>query len=112
MTRYTVVWDSDVEVSFINAWIAGTSLTRAILSEVANWLDTTLAEDPDQKGQPRTADTARQIDIPIRSTPAHITAIYQVVPEDRLVRVIRLVFCDSYSVFEVGVAVALLPLAV
>ncbi|MEX0613296.1 MAG: hypothetical protein WD738_02495 [Pirellulales bacterium] len=50
MTRYTVVWDADVEVSFINAWIAGDSRSREILIEIANCVDTILAEDPDKKG--------------------------------------------------------------
>jgi hypothetical protein len=48
MTRYTVVWDPDVEVPFIGYWVAGDSQTRATLTEIANWVDANLAEDPDK----------------------------------------------------------------
>ena len=50
MTRFTVVWDADVQTSFINAWLASDSHTRAILTEIANWIDAYLAEDADVKG--------------------------------------------------------------
>ena len=39
MTRYTVLWDEDVEGPFIDAWVAGDSRVRAILTEAANWVD-------------------------------------------------------------------------
>ena len=92
MTRYTVVWDRDVEVPFMNAWIAGNSQTRAILSEVANWVDKNLAEDPDRKGEPCPEHSARQIDVPIPGSSAHVSATFRVLPDDRQVRVICLVF--------------------
>jgi hypothetical protein len=92
MTRYTVVWDPDVEVPFVNAWIAGSTRTRSILSEVANWLDTNLAHDPDNKGEPRSEHPARQIAVPISSSSAHISATFRVLSDDRQVRVICLVF--------------------
>lgn len=92
MTRYTVVWDRDVEVSFMNAWIAGNSQTRAVLSEVANWLDANLAEDPDRKGEPRHEHSARQIEIPIPNSSAHVSATFPVLADDRQVRVICLAF--------------------
>ena len=59
MTRYTVVWDNDVEGPFIDAWIASDSQIRAILTEAANWVDVNLAEDPDRKRQPLSDESAR-----------------------------------------------------
>jgi hypothetical protein len=51
MTRYTVVWDREVESQFINDWIDGDSHTRSVLTAIANWIDATLAEDPESKGR-------------------------------------------------------------
>jgi hypothetical protein len=59
MTRYTVIWDEDVEGPFIEAWLAGDSRIRAILTEAANWVDANLGEDPDRKGQPVSDQSAR-----------------------------------------------------
>jgi hypothetical protein len=47
MIRYTVVWDADVEAPFIDAWLASDSLTRAMLTEIANWVDQNLAVNAD-----------------------------------------------------------------
>jgi hypothetical protein len=76
----------------MNAWIAGNSQTRAILSEVANWLDANLAEDPGGKGEPRPEHSVREIDVPILGSSARICATYRVLADDRQVRVVRLVF--------------------
>lgn len=92
MIRYTVVWDADIESSLANAWIAGDSKLRASLTAIADWIDKNLAEDPHIKGEPRPELSARMIDIPIFSSPARVVATYQVMPDDRLVRVIQLVF--------------------
>jgi hypothetical protein len=86
------VWDEDVEAPLARAWIAGNSQTRNALSYIANWIDSHLATDPDLKGQPFLRLEARQIEIPIPGSMASVTAIYHVLPEDRLVRVSRLVF--------------------
>jgi hypothetical protein len=92
MTRFTVVWDRNVEIPFMKAWILGNSQTRAVLSAVANWLDANLAEDPDTKGEPRPEQSARQIDVPIPGSSSHVLATFQVLADDRQVRVVRLVF--------------------
>ena len=92
MTRYTVVWDQDVEVPFINAWIAGDVHTRAILTYLGNWLDANLTDDPQRKGEARSETDARQIDISIPGTLTHVSAVYQVLADDRQVRVVRLIF--------------------
>ena len=52
MTRFTVVWDSEVESHFIDTWVAGDTATRAVLTDVANLVDASLSEDPIQKGTP------------------------------------------------------------
>jgi hypothetical protein len=91
MTRYTVVWDADVEAALVNAWIAGLSM-RSTLTAIADWLDTYLVEDPDVKGQPVPELSARMIAVPLSIAPARVEATFQVFPDDRLVRVTRLVF--------------------
>jgi hypothetical protein len=50
MTRYTVVWDEQVESQFLRAWLRGDSHLRSILTDIANWIDRELAVDPEQKG--------------------------------------------------------------
>lgn len=92
MIRYTVVWDADVEVPFTNAWIAGDARLRAILSGVANWVDANLMEDAHDKGQTLADQSVRIIEVPIIDTEAHISAIYRVSTDDRIVRVTRFVF--------------------
>jgi hypothetical protein len=92
MTRYTVVWDPEVEAQFINAWIAGDSTIRAILTEIANWLDSQLAKDPESQGQLRSDLQARIIIVPLANSSGRVSATYQVLPDDRQVRIVRLVF--------------------
>lgn len=91
MTRYTVVWDAQVESHFIDAWIACDSQSRAVLTEIANWVDGNLADDPDQKGQSRDDLSVRILAVPVSNSTARVSVTYQVLPEDRQVRVVRLV---------------------
>jgi hypothetical protein len=91
MTRYTVVWDAEVESRFIAAWLAGDSQSRSNLTEIANWVDKNLAEDPDQKGQPRPDLSARIVAAPVSNSAARVSVTYQVLHDDRQVRVVRLV---------------------
>jgi hypothetical protein len=35
MARFTVTWDKEVEMAFIDEWVAGDSRMRKILNEVA-----------------------------------------------------------------------------
>lgn len=91
MTRYTVVWDEDVEVPFISAWIAGDSQFRAILTEAANWVDANLADDPDRKGQPLSGESARVVAVPISESPARVSVTYQIFPDERQVRIICMI---------------------
>jgi hypothetical protein len=92
MTRYTVAWDTDVELALTEAWIAGDSAMRSALTAIADWLDTYLTGDADVKGQPLPELSARTVAIPLSIAPARVEATFQVFPEDRLVRVTRLVF--------------------
>jgi hypothetical protein len=92
MTRYTVVWDADVETPFMNAWIAGDSRTRAVLTEIADWVDKQLAENPDVQGRPCPELSARTLDVPLASSAARVSVTYQVLRDDRLVRVIQFAF--------------------
>jgi hypothetical protein len=91
MTRYTVVWDKDVEVSFIDAWVAGGTRVRAVLTEAANWVDTNLAEDPDRKGQPIFDQAARVVAVPVSDASARVSVTYHFFPAERQVRVVNLI---------------------
>jgi hypothetical protein len=74
------------------AWLFCDSDGRAILSEIANWLDRELGLDPHLKGRPALELPLRTIDVVLKSTTAQVSAVYEVRAEDRLVRVQRLRF--------------------
>jgi hypothetical protein len=86
---YTVLWDPDLEAQFIHAWVGSDSQTRGLLTDIANWIDANLAADPDLKGREEST-SVRILAVPISAARASVA--YQVLPEDRQVRVIRLVF--------------------
>lgn len=92
MARYTVVWDPDVETSFLNHWIAGDSQTRAQLTEVAHWIDSKLSENAADLGRARPDLGARIVAVPLSTSQARVAATFEVYPEDRIVRVVRLTF--------------------
>jgi hypothetical protein len=92
MTRYTVAWSPDLEATYLEAWLASDTETRAILTDIANCLDQELADDPDLKGQKLPDLDGRLIDVVLPSTSAKITAVYKVLPNDRMVRVLRFIF--------------------
>ena len=94
MTRYTVVWASDVEAPFIQYWVDGNSQTRTALTEIANWVDKNLSEDPGNKGRLRSDLGARVIAVELSSSSAHVSVTYEVDLDDRLVRVILLTIRD------------------
>ncbi len=66
MTQFTILWDADLERHFIDAWVDSNSETRAMLTEIANWVDAYLEFDPHMKGQ-ETADSVRILTIPIHA---------------------------------------------
>jgi hypothetical protein len=88
MTQYTVVWDSDVEVAFIEEWIDGDSQLRALLSEIANWADRNLKDSPETLGE-LDPDQARFVAVPLTATHIRASVAYKVSSEDRIVRIIR-----------------------
>ena len=95
MIRYTVVWDPELDHAFTNAWTASDSRMRTTLTAISNWLDAQLAENPDKKGRSRSADAARIIEVPLSVSSVRVEATYHVFPDDRLVRLDRLVFRDD-----------------
>lgn len=90
MTRFTVVWDIDVESKFINAWAAGDATTRAFLTEVANWVDSNLAAEPELRGTAWTEPNTYIAVVPTQFPTARVSVTYQISAEDRLVRIVRL----------------------
>jgi hypothetical protein len=91
MTRYTVEWDPEVESQFINDWIEGDPQTRAILTAIANWIDKSLAEDAESKGRAYPGSSGRVLSVPVVLPPAGIFVAFEVSPDDRKVRVVRIV---------------------
>ncbi len=94
MTRRTVVWDPDVENGLAEKWVTGDSKMRSTLTAIADWLDTNLTVDPDVKGRPLPERSARVIDVPFSIASARAEVMYQVFPDDRMVRIIQLVLRD------------------
>jgi hypothetical protein len=95
MIRYTVVWETEVEAALANAWILGDSNLRSALTAIADWIDTSLAENAEAKGRPLSDDFERAIDVPLSIPTARVEAIYQVFADDRIVRLTRLVIRSS-----------------
>ena len=92
MTRFTVVWDSDLENALANTWMAGDSKLRLALTEVADWIDSNLVED-------HTSKVSRSLTLQRASSTCHFPFHMREskrptksFPDDRLVRVTRLVF--------------------
>ena len=90
MTRFTVVWDKEVESQFLNTWIAGHAGTRAFLTDVANLVDSSLSDDPIEKGIRLSERDAYILVVPVSGVSARVSVTFQVLPNDQLVRVIRL----------------------
>ncbi|MDX1948582.1 MAG: hypothetical protein SFU86_24560 [Pirellulaceae bacterium] len=90
MIRFTVVWDAVVEAHFLQAWLESDAATRAILSEVATTIDRTLAVDAHTKGELQANPQVRGEVIQVAK--ASISVFYEVETEERIVRVVRLVF--------------------
>jgi hypothetical protein len=91
MIRYTVVWNAEVEAAFIHAWVHSDSRVRAILTDIANWVDETLAQDAHVKGQPA-EEGARVLAVPASHSDANVSVTFEVATDDRQVRIIRLAF--------------------
>jgi hypothetical protein len=62
-----------------------------MLTEIANWVDTTLAEDADRKGMARDDLAARVLTVCGANSSARFAVSYRVFPDDRLVRIVRMV---------------------
>ncbi len=90
MTRYTVVWDSQLENQFTSLWVASDSVTRELLSEIANWVDFNLKENPEVQGQLRDDLAARILAVPISNPLVRVFLTYKVSTPDRLVQIVRL----------------------
>ncbi|RIK86976.1 MAG: hypothetical protein DCC67_02200 [Planctomycetota bacterium] len=65
---------------------------RSTLTGVANWIDQQLAVDPDQKGLPADEPGARVLAVPVSMSKARVSVTFHVMPQDRQVRVVRLLF--------------------
>jgi hypothetical protein len=76
--------------AFLQFWLAGNAGTRRRLTEIANWIDANLADDPDQKGQLRADLGARIVPVSLADPSAHVAVTFEVSQQDRIVRIIRL----------------------
>ncbi len=90
MTRYTVVWDEYLLAYYTRSWTDADPKIRETLTQVANWVDRYLEFDADTKGRP-TIDGELQVSyVPVSY--ARVTVTFEVFPDDRLVRVLRMTF--------------------
>jgi hypothetical protein len=92
MTRYTVVWDPELQDRLTEAWLASDSEVRKVLTEAANWIDKNLAQDAETQDRLLGEHSIRVVAVPTSSTLAVISATFQVNEDDRQVRVVRLTF--------------------
>jgi hypothetical protein len=76
-----------MEGKFIDTWIRSDSQGRSLLTDIANWIDDTLSDSPELKGQEESA-SVRLLAFLMRNT--RVSVAYQVMPEDRKVYVIRM----------------------
>ena len=89
MTRFTVVWDSDLEADFVRFWTGAGSDLRALLTHASNWLDDRLSHAPASLGQVVEGEPYRIMIVPGTQSP-RVEVVYQVLPEDRLVRILSI----------------------
>lgn len=79
MTRFTVVWHSDVKNELAELWMAASD--RRALSAAADRLDRELAVDPQRKGRP-VGDQLRVL------TEPPLEILFDVSEPDRLVKIV------------------------
>ncbi|HRX80886.1 MAG TPA: hypothetical protein P5307_17575 [Pirellulaceae bacterium] len=91
MTRYTVLRDNALKQHFVDAWVRSDSDTRNVLTDVANWIDEELSVEPEAKGRPDVGQDNLRI-LAVANSMAQISIAYHVLPEDRKVIVVRLLF--------------------
>jgi hypothetical protein len=87
--RYTVVWAVDVQDDFIEQWIRADSSGRKRLREIANAIDQNLAIAPDTQGSSIPSDPALKV-CDLAAFGPHATAVFEILPDDRIVRVLRI----------------------
>lgn len=84
--RYTVVYDPDPEAHLANLWISAAD--RAAFSAASNTMDRLLKFRPLELAEPR-GDGSRRLVV------APLAVIYQVRPDDRIVRVVQVELLES-----------------
>jgi hypothetical protein len=94
MSRYTVVWDPDLESEYIEQWADADSTFRSLLTHVSDWLDVNLRDAPEKVGVDFDGTLKRVVVIP--GTGTYIfEAAFTIVPDDRQVRVIGITFREA-----------------
>ena len=88
MSRFTVVWASDVQEDFIDRWIAGDSATRHRLTLVANKVDQELAVAPEKRGFPHPLEPEWRVCELFAGVVARV--VFEVILDDRIVRVLSI----------------------
>jgi hypothetical protein len=89
MTRFTVVWDSDLEADFTGFWIDADSDIRALLTYASNWIDAHLSQAPDSVGQEVEGESYRIVIVPGTQSRS-VEVIYQVLSDDVVVRILSI----------------------
>ena len=89
MARYQIAWSPDVLRDFVNQGIKSTPERRRRLTEIANLVDSLLAQAPEELGVVLPAEPGLRVWKVPGSRPTGIVTL-EVFESDRLVRVIRL----------------------
>ena len=89
--RFTVTWDDDAQAELTERWLLSSSDERRHLNWSINHIDAALRENAHQKGAVlRGSEPLRFYSAPVIPSRPPIGVVYQVVLDDRLVKVLQL----------------------
>ena len=89
--RFTVTWDDEAAAELTEHWLESSSDERSHLSRCINHIDAALRENAHQKGAVlRGNEPLRFYSAPVIPGRPPIGVVYQVILDDRLVKVLEL----------------------
>ncbi len=89
--RFTVTWDDDAQADLTERWLSSSSGERSHLNRCINHIDAALRENAHQKGAAlKGNEPLRFYAAPIMPGHPPIGVAYQVIVDDRLVKVLEL----------------------
>lgn len=85
--KYTVVWDSSAVDELATLWAEAPSFVRGQITRAVDDIEAALQRRPEAVGESRQGNVRLVIALPI-------TIVYEVLPEDRQVRVLAIQFVE------------------